>query len=243
MFEDSLLESAGNLRSQPRSHATLLSFTLQGILFGAIVLLPLFYTDALPIRHMVAPLQVPLPATHRPNISDPVRVVATVREIRKQSFVAPVSIPRETLVVTEQEGLAPPAIPPGMDPFLSDSREANVISAVITPAAAPSLPQPAPVVPGKVRISEGVAVGFLKHEVKPVYPPLAVQTRTQGTVLLQAVISREGTVESLQAVSGPPLLLRAALDAVRQWRYQPFRLNGEAVEVETQIRVNFVLRQ
>ena len=83
--------------------------------------------------------------------------------------------------------------------------------------------------------------GNLVHRVQPEYPPLAVQTRTQGQVVLRAVISREGTIENLQVVSGHPLLVRAAIEAVRQWRYRPYVLNGEAVEVETQVTVNFVL--
>src|SRR5438445_13876654 len=81
--------------------------------------------------------------------------------------------------------------------------------------------------------------GNLVHRVQPEYPPLAVQTRTQGQVVLRAVITREGTIENLQVVSGHPLLVRAALEAVRQWRYRPYVLNGEPVEVETQVTVNF----
>ncbi|PYX09747.1 MAG: hypothetical protein DMG88_04610 [Acidobacteria bacterium] len=83
--------------------------------------------------------------------------------------------------------------------------------------------------------------GNLIQRVEPTYPPLAIQTRTQGQVILQAVISREGRIENLQVVSGHPLLVKAAIDAVRQWRYRPYVLNGEPVEVETQVTVNFVL--
>src|SRR2546430_17142318 len=72
--------------------------------------------------------------------------------------------------------------------------------------------------------------GNLIHRLQPAYPPLAVQTRTQGQVVLRAVISREGNIENLQVVSGHPLLVRAAIEAVRQWRYRPYVLNGEAGE-------------
>jgi protein TonB len=75
--------------------------------------------------------------------------------------------------------------------------------------------------------------------VEPVYPHIAVLTGMQGQVKLHAIIARDGTIQSLSAVSGPPLLVRAALDAVGQWRYRPYILNGEAVEVETFITVNF----
>jgi protein TonB len=83
--------------------------------------------------------------------------------------------------------------------------------------------------------------GRLIYRVQPSYPALAKATRVQGQVVLRAVISRTGTIESLHVVSGHPLLVRAAIDAVRQWRYRPYVLNGDPVEVETEVTVNFVL--
>jgi len=77
--------------------------------------------------------------------------------------------------------------------------------------------------------------------VQPNYPALARSARVQGSVVLRAVISRAGTIENLQVLSGHPLLTSAAIDAVRQWRYRPYILNGEPVEVETQVTVNFLL--
>jgi protein TonB len=83
--------------------------------------------------------------------------------------------------------------------------------------------------------------GNLIHRVQPEYPPLARQARIQGEVVLHAVISRDGTIENLQVVSGHPMLVQAAVSAVRQWRYRPYYLNGEPMEVETQVTVNFIL--
>jgi len=85
--------------------------------------------------------------------------------------------------------------------------------------------------------------GNLIHSVQPQYPPLAIQARIQGAVVLRAVISREGTIENLQLISGHPILVRAAMDAVRRWRYHPYSLNREPVEVETLVTVNFVLSE
>ena len=85
--------------------------------------------------------------------------------------------------------------------------------------------------------------GNLVHRIEPEYPVIAKQAGIQGTVVIRAFISREGTIERTQLLSGPPLLARAALDAVRQWKYRPYYLNGEPVEVETQITVNFVLNR
>jgi protein TonB len=83
--------------------------------------------------------------------------------------------------------------------------------------------------------------GDLVRKVVPAYPPLARSARIQGTVVLQAMISRQGTIENLRLLSGHPMLAPAAIDAVRQWRYRPYILNNEPVEVETQITVNFSL--
>ena len=93
----------------------------------------------------------------------------------------------------------------------------------------------------KTKQSEGVMEGLLIHKVTPTYPPIAKQARVQGTVMLAATISREGNIENLTVTSGHPMLVRAALDAVRQWRYRPFMLNHEPVEVDTTVTVTFTL--
>jgi TonB family protein len=102
----------------------------------------------------------------------------------------------------------------------------------------------APAKPGsgqRVKISQGVAQGLLVTRIAPEYPPLARSSKIQGTVVLRAVISKTGDVESLSLVSGHPMLAPAAVEAVKQWKYRPYLLNGNAVEVETNITVNFTL--
>jgi protein TonB len=93
----------------------------------------------------------------------------------------------------------------------------------------------------RVRVSQGVTQGMVIHRVQPTYPPLARTARVQGAVQLAAVIGKDGAVQNLHVLSGHPLLTQAALDAVKQWRYKPYILNGEPVEVDTQITVNFTL--
>jgi periplasmic protein TonB len=95
--------------------------------------------------------------------------------------------------------------------------------------------------PQRVRVSQGVSQGLLIHKVQPTYPPLARQARVQGAVVLQAVIGKDGAIQNLHVVSGHPMLTGSALEAVKQWRYKPYYLNGEPVEVETTINVNFTL--
>ncbi|MBI3933704.1 MAG: energy transducer TonB, partial [Acidobacteria bacterium] len=107
--------------------------------------------------------------------------------------------------------------------------------------AAPPPPPPPPPPPERVRVGGQVQSAKLVNQPKPVYPPLARQARIQGTVRLEAVINKEGAIEELKVVSGHPLLIQSAMDAVGRWRYEPTMLNGVAVEVITTIDVNFTL--
>ena len=113
----------------------------------------------------------------------------------------------------------------------------GIVNSLLRPAT-PVLPRLAP---QKVRVSSGVAEGMLIHQVKPPYPVAAKMARVEGSVALQAVIGKDGSIQNLRVISGHPLLTSAALEAVKQWRYKPYYLNGEPVEVETQIVVNFLL--
>jgi protein TonB len=95
--------------------------------------------------------------------------------------------------------------------------------------------------PKKINISAGVSAGLLLQRTQPIYPPIAKAARVSGTVVLQATISKQGTIENLKIVSGPAMLQQAAVDAVRQWRYRPYLLNNEPVEVDTTVNVIFTL--
>jgi protein TonB len=114
----------------------------------------------------------------------------------------------------------------------------GVIGGVIgsVPVAVPKM-----AAPQRVRVSQGVSQGLLTRKVMPQYPPVAREARIQGQVVLQAVIGKDGSVQNLRVVSGHPLLNSAAVDAVKQWHYKPYMLNGEPTEVETTITVNFTL--
>jgi protein TonB len=132
--------------------------------------------------------------------------------------------------------------PPSLDRLVGGRGSDGVPNAVITEIARsvpPTVVKPA--APQKLRGSSGVAAGMLIYQLKPAYPRLAAQARIQGTVVLQAVIAKDGTVHDLHVISGHPMLLPAAIEAVRQWRYRPYLLNNEPVEVDTQINVNFAL--
>ena len=132
-------------------------------------------------------------------------------------------------------------VPGGIPGGQLDGVIGGIISSSSSLAAVPRLSQPAPAVQ-RVRVSQGVIKGLLSYRVEPAYPPLAKQARIQGVVVMTALIDKGGNVQNLQVVSGHPLLAPAAIEAVKQWRYKPFLLNGQPVEVETTVTVNFRVR-
>lgn len=244
MFEDSLIESGGRLTSK-RGATTVLSFVLQGILLGILILIPLIYTEALPKQQLMTFLVAPPPPPPPPPppAAAPVKVVKQiVSEINNGQLRTPTKIPEKVQMIKEEE--APPPVSSiggvvgGVPGGVPGGQMGGVIGGIIssTPVAVPRAATPT-----KIRVSQGVAQGLLIHQVKPAYPALARQARIQGAVILQAVISKDGSIQGLKVVSGHPMLAPAAVDAVKQWRYKPYFLNGEPVEVETQITVNFTL--
>ena len=161
------------------------------------------------------------------------------------AMVTKESSPKST---AEMPGPIPGALPVGTSNGLANvARDVPVPEPKLgnnLPAAGPKVASAVPLAEPKaadqqIRVSSGVAEGLLVHQVTPVYPPMAWQLRIQGTVVLAAVIAKDGTVKSLRVVSGHPMLTQAAMEAVRQWRYKPYRLDGEPVEANTQIHVNF----
>jgi protein TonB len=230
MFADSLYDSGLDGHSR-RSWTTLISFGLQALAASVLLTLPLLSTRSLPPLSFAAHLMVPISPSAVPVI--PAQPATGAHVVAGHSvLVAPDHISKgfgrdDAAVAPDpfigQSSIPGPDFPPGI-PY-STGNAVPVLSAAVTH-------------PPRVSV---MMEGNLIRRVQPRYPPLAIQTRTQGAVVLRAVISREGNIENLQLLSGAPLLVKAAIDAVRQWRYQPYYLNHEAVEVDTQITVNFTL--
>jgi periplasmic protein TonB len=239
MFADSLLENHWTNHGR-RGWTTLASFALQTMGIAILLMLPLLYTEGLPKLHLISmsaslpppgppPVGSHRPATgfHQSNIFDGI-------------VVAPPTIPIGVKPVIDD---SPPnegtpcaiCVPGGVGPMSN----ANAIPGGFGTTATIVPPPPKPVA-RPPRISH-MMEGNLIYKVQPVYPPLARSARIQGSVLLRAIISRSGTIENLNVISGHPMLVGAAIDAVRQWRYRPYILNDEPVEVETQVTVNFSL--
>ena len=244
MFEHSILTSADRGKPWPM----LASATAQTALVGLALLLPLVYTEHLPDFVFDAP-PIPLPRLPAPEAvaataSTQPRSTARAAAAVYRPFVQPAVIPKGVPDFSRME--AAPELPPG------DSRIGIANSGLPpgvwigerTPRLAPP-PEPvvkaAPVSTAPVRVSSGVQEAKLLRRVMPIYPALAKAARIQGTVRMAATIARDGSIQELQILEGHALLRGAAIDAVRQWLYQPTLLNGQPVEVITTIDVRITL--
>src|ERR1700727_466035 len=242
MFEDSLIESGGRLKTK-RGWTSMVSFLIQIGIVGVMVLIPLIFTEALPkgttLFMLVAP---PPPPPPPPPAAAVVHVVKQVQtDIVNGDLRTPTKIPKKIQMIKEDEAppqMASTGVVGGVPGGVPGGSMGGVIGSVLssTPVAVPKIATPT-----RVRVSSGVSSGLLIRKVSPTYPPLARQARIQGTVVLQAQISKDGSIQNLQLISGHPMLAPAAIEAVKQWKYKPYLLNGEPVEVETQVQVNFTL--
>jgi protein TonB len=220
----------------------MVSFIIQMGIIGVMVLIPLIFTEALPKGQMMFLLVAPPPPPPPPP---PAAAVVHVKQIQTDivngELRTPTKIPQKVKMIQEDE--APPAMATtgvvgGVPGGVPGGSMGGVIGSVLsgTPVAVPKI-----ATPQRVRVSLGVSQGLLIRKVPPAYPPLARQARIQGVVVLQAQISKEGNIINLQLISGHPMLAPAAIEAVKQWKYKPYLLNGEPVEVDTQVQVNFTL--
>jgi len=254
MFEQTFVQGDNATR---KASSVFVSFLIQCCLITVGVLIPLIYTESLPrtqlTSFLVAPPPPP-PPPPPPAAVQPVKVIKVVpRQFDAGRLMAPKQIPKEIAMIKEDD--MPPSsaavgVVGGVPGGVPGGTAGGVIGGIIggIPTAAPPPPPPVkeapkPVTPKQIRVGGNVQSAKLINQPKPAYPPLARQARIQGVVRFNAVIGKDGAIQNLTLVSGHPLLVPSATDAVRQWRYQPTLLNGEPVEVVTQIDVNFTLSQ
>lgn len=238
MFDQTFVDS-GEKTKKPATVA--LSVCMQISVVALLVLLPLVYTQALPNAQLRSLLTAPAPPPKAPVVTKTERV-PVVRRF-SSALIAPTVVPNR--VNNVQELAAPPDVAVSGATNEATGQINNVIpgvlNSVVIPPPPPTPPKTAP--SRRLRVATGVAEANLIRKVMPVYPALAKSARVQGTVEFTAIISKEGTIQNLQLVRGHPLLVQAAKDAVLQWRYRPTLLNGQPVEVVTDIIVNFTLSQ
>jgi protein TonB len=250
MFEQTFVDGEGRTN---KPWTVVVSTITQVTIVGIILLIPLIYTEALPKTSLTSFLTAPPPPPPPPPppaAEAPKVVKKVVREFDGTKLQAPKKIPPKIAMITEEE--PPPAamgVMGGVPGGVPGGSAGGVIGGILggVPSAAPPPPPPPkkaeekPKNPERIRVGGNVQAANLIRKVTPNYPPLAKQARVQGTVKFSAIIGKDGTIQNLQLVSGHPLLVPAATEAVKQWIYKPTLLNGEPVEVITQIDVNFTL--
>ena len=240
MFDDTL-HSSWDERSR-RGLTTLTSFGLEAIAVGVLLALPLLRPAGLPLfRQISAPVSLGQPLADPASIRT--RAGANTRAPRSDSAALTLRMPTRILREIPTGSDEDPPQLGASGPYIPGAAGPGSVNGVPDPLGASGRPimplVPRPVAP-PVRLSH-MSEGDLIRKVLPAYPPLARSARIQGPVVLQAVISKQGIIENLRVLSGHPMLVPAAIEAVRQWRYRPYVLNNEPVEVETQITVNFGL--
>jgi periplasmic protein TonB len=236
MFENSLMESDNRIKA--KSRWSLLAFLVNGGALLALIIWPLLHPEALPTQMMATLMVAPSPPAPPPPVA-PAPKVQIKSEMLSNKLQAPSRIPKEIKQVNEA------ALPPSMLDVIGveglTRGTPGGIGAIIDSVGTGPAVVVKREVPTKLSISSGVMVGNLLEKTMPQYPAVARVAGIQGVVVLQATISQNGLIQNLRVISGPPMLQRAAMDAVRSWRYKPYLLNGQPVEVETTISVVFKL--
>jgi protein TonB len=236
MFDD-LLESTNEKKKTNKSWSVVLSGLVQAFILAILILIPLIYTEALPKAMLSTLLIAPPPPPPPPPPPAPVKTIVkpVARLITSGKLMQPRAIPKEVAVFKEAE-LPPDVINPA-------GQTGGVFGGIpgqgMVSAVAP--PPPKPAAPQRVKQGGNVTAALILNQTRPLYPALARQARIQGNVVLHAIIDKEGKVAQLEVISGHPLLVQSALDAVKQWRYKPTQLNGDPVEVDTTITVTFTM--
>lgn len=246
MFEQSML--ANKVGRSP--WAFLASMVLQCAAVGTLILVPLMYMEAAPPAVTILSHGLEVPPGPRPQQPAPERRPAAAE--RRSSLLPhtvvltprfiPATIdtrPDPTVALPEISSTAAWLVPGGTG--ADRGIPGGLGNASVTPPPPPPVKLPSPTT--RVNVGGDVQQAKLINAVRPQFPPLARQARISGAVRLAAVISEVGAIEELRVVAGHPLLVQAAVDAVRQWRYRPTLLNGQPVKVETTIEVNFTLQQ
>jgi protein TonB len=217
-------------RPSTRRWTAFASFVLQAVIIAGALVFPMLYPQSLPLAFLDHKIFVPLSNGEVHAATNPHGGSPSGPALTRVLVVSRGAISFNSHATEPGPDPEAPAFPPGSHSGL-DVGFVNV---------GPTVLPPPPAVSRSIRTSV-VMEGNLIHRVDPQYPAIAKQIHLQGAVVLNAIISREGDIERVDVASGPGILALAARDAVQQWKYRPYLLNGEPVEVQTQITVNFVL--
>jgi len=238
MFSE-LIVSGKNATGARKPWSVLVSLALQALLIGVLILVPLIYTEALPKTMLSEFIVAPAPPPPPPPPAAVVKVQhVKLAQVIKTNPVTPTVIPKK--IEIEKDQAAAPDVAQNTQDNGMPGGTGDVLGGIA--GNGPAMPPPPkPQAPQRVTVGGQVQAAKLINKTAPQYPEVAKAAHVTGTVVLRAVISKNGGIEKLQLVSGPPLLAKAAMDAVTEWRYQPTVLNGQPVEVDTTIDVVFSL--
>jgi protein TonB len=237
---DELVESSASKKKTHKPWAVALSAMVQVAILIVLILIPLIYTQALPKAMLTTFLVAPPPPPPPPPPMPKVEVIKPVVHLLKNNqLTAPSVIPKKVEIVKE-DAPPPDAGGPGVFGGTGDGA-GGILGGLLGGTGTGAPPPPKPTAPQRIRVGGAVQQARMIRQVQPVYPPIAKTAHVQGSVILHAIIAKDGTIQELQYVSGPPLLMKSAMDAVKEWRYAPTLLNGEPVEVDTTISVIFTL--
>jgi protein TonB len=232
MFQDSTFESAGTIHTRSRQWM-IVAFGFNASILMAFVLIPLICPPMLPRLVNSFLMEAFVPPKPQPP-QQPVQTARPATEIQNNPFQAPRTIPPIIVIPAVPD---PPILPNSSSWANSPDLNRDLfIGHASVPVVHPSVQAP-------LHISTLVEEGLLIQKTMPVYPAFARTAGISGTVTLAAVISKNGSIENLHVISGPMMLQQAALDAVRTWRYRPYLLDGQPVEVETTVSVIFTLQR
>jgi periplasmic protein TonB len=237
MFEGTLVESRGLPGTGTERWTALGSMTVQLAVAGLLIAIPLLHPEALRMNPLAPPVALPL--LHKPPV--PVQVKTGVATTAMSlPAAAPQIQATRPLVFTHLGETAeggPPLLPIG--PGMTNTGPSGVGPMIVGIGSVPVVAVVRAREPGLTKVSQGVSEGLLLSPIQPVYPPIAKAIRLQGKVVIEAIISKTGRLESVNVVSGPDMLRKAATDAVAAARYRPYLLNGEPTEVKTVYTVVF----
>ena len=228
-----LVVSGVNQEGTHKPWAVTMSFLVQLVIVGVMILIPLIYTEALPKGMLNTFLVAPAPPPPPPPPAAPIKIVRP-RIVQPQTMVAPTVIPNKVAMIKDEA----PDIGAGSNGFGVAGGTGDALGGGILNTAPPLPPK---ATPSRIKVGGNVQSASLIRQVQPIYPPIAQDAQVTGTVVLKVTISTAGEVENLKVVSGPPMLQQAAMDAVKNWRYRPYLLNGDPVEVQTTVNVIFTL--
>lgn len=246
MFEESLVESTGLLRTRQRG-PVLTSVAIQIAAVAAILAIPLLHPEAMQVLSPKL-TSITMPLQPKPIPPPPPREIIHVETPATNAITAPataaarITTDLRNQIVSDRPGVDEPSLPMGIGKTMGNVFGPS--SVIAGPPRSANVTEAGPSAPaGPLHISTGVSQGMLLAPIHANYPQIAIVAHVQGTVVVQAIISKEGHIESAEAVSGPDMLKASALEAVRSARYHPYLLNGQPTEVQTTFSVNFRLSQ